>query len=148
MDFRNIYKIARERSGLTQERWGESIGVTPESVRHYEGGLRLPSDEIVCAMTEVSGLTALGYWHLRNKSRIAADELPEVERLPLPEAVLRLLLAIDDFTGVNGDLIRVAADGRISPDELASWVQIRSRLEDVIRAALQVRYSEGGGGDA
>ena len=148
MESRNIYKIARERSGLTQERWGESIGVTPESVRNYEGGLRLPSDEIVCAMTEVSGLTALGYWHLRNKSSIAADELPELERLPLPEAVLRLILAIDDLNWLNGDMIRAAADGRISRDEMEAWTQIRARLDGVVRAALQVRYAEGGEVDA
>ena len=143
-EYRNIYYNARRSAGLTQERWAEVIGCSVESVRNYEAGSQTPADEIVCRMAETSGVAALGYWHLRRKSALAAEELPEVERLPLPQAVLELLVQMDEFTRLNGDLMRVAADGQISPDELASWAQIRHRLDGVIRAALQVKYSEGG----
>ena len=143
-EYRNIYYNARRAAGLTQERWAEVIGCSVESVRNYEAGAQTPADEIVCRMAETSGVAALGYWHLRRKSTIAAEELPEVDHLSLPQAVVQLLVAVDDFAEQHGDLMRVAADGKISPDEVTSWAQIRHRLDGVVRAALQVRYAEGG----
>ena len=141
---RNIYKNARRTAGLTQERWAESIGCSVESVRIYEAGTQLPSDEIVRAMAEISGLTPLAYWHLCRKSALAEEELPEVRRLPLPQAVLELVCVLDEISQVHGDMIRAAADGKISMDEADAWRQIRARLDGLIRAALQVKYSEGG----
>lgn len=143
-EYRNIYYNGRRAAGLTQERWAEVIGCSVESVRNYEAGTQIPADEIVCRMAETSGVSALGYWHLRRKSTLAADELPEVERLPLPQAVVQLLVAMDDFAAANPELMRVAADGRISTEESGAWAQIRHRLDGVIRSALQVKYSEGG----
>lgn len=140
----NIYKSARAVSGLTQERWAEAIGVSPESVRGYEAGTQTPSDEIVIAMIECSGYHILGYRHLLRRSRVASEYLPEVQRLPLPQAVVQLLVAMEDFSGANPELMRVAADGKISTEESGAWAQIRARLDGVIRAALQVKYAEGG----
>ena len=37
---RNIYKNARITAGLTQERWAEVLGISPDAVRQYEGARR------------------------------------------------------------------------------------------------------------
>ena len=84
---RNIYYNARRTAGLTQERWAEMLGVSVESVRLYEAGANMPSDEIALRMAEAAGQQIICYWHLINKSRIAGRLLPEVRRKPLPEAV-------------------------------------------------------------
>ena len=141
---RNIYKTARKVAGLTQERWAEAVGVSVDSIRGYENGTVIPADETVKAMSEISGLSPLSYWHLCNKSKLAADVLPEVEHLPLPQAALQLLLAIDDFNGIHGDLIRLAADGQISSDEARDWAGIVRRLDGIVQAALQLKVAEGG----
>ena len=94
---RNIYQTARRTAGSTQEHWAEQIGVSVEAVRQYEGGIIMPSDEVVLRMAEVSGMLILPYWHLTRKSRIAAAILPELGEKRLPEAVLGLLTQIDDF---------------------------------------------------
>ena len=143
---RNIYKTARTVAGLTQERWAEAVGVSVDSIRGYENGAVIPTDETVRAMSEISGLAPLSYWHLCNKSTLAADTLPEVEQLPLPQAVLQLLFAMSDFNDVHGDLIKLAADGQISSDEQHDWSGITKRLDAVVRAAIQVKVAEGGGG--
>lgn len=143
---RNIYYTARRFAGFTQERWAEAVGVSVDSIRGYENGSVIPADATVSAMCEISNHTALGYWHLRNKSTLAADTLPEVEQLPLPQAVIQLLCAISEFTGLHADLLALAADGRITGDELAVWDNIVARLDAVIRAAIQVKVAEGGGG--
>lgn len=141
---RNDYKTARRHAGLTQERWAETIGCSVDSVRGYEAGTQTPSDEIVRAMCEISGLPVLAYWHICNKSALAADVLPDVDRLPLPQAVLQLLFAMSDFQDVHGDLIKLAADGQISSDEAHDWAGIKKRLDAVVKAAIQVQVAEGG----
>ena len=142
---RNIYKTARTVAGLTQERWAEAVGVSVDSIRGYESGQVVPADETVKAMSEISGLAPLSYWHLCNKSTLAADTLPEVDQLPLPQAVIQLLCAINEFKDLYGDLLALAADGRITGDELAVWDNIVARLDRIIRAAIQVKVAEGGG---
>ena len=41
-DRRNIYKIAREARGLTQEAAAEKLGISDSSIRAYETGQRIP----------------------------------------------------------------------------------------------------------
>jgi len=131
---------------LTQERWAEALGVSVDSIYSYENALTIPTDETVKAMAEISGLSPLAYWHLCNKSDLAADTLPEVEQLPLPQAVVQLLCAIVDFQEDHGALMQMAADGRIDSDEALEWQGIKKRLDQVIKAAIQVKVAEGGGG--
>ena len=141
---RNIYKTARKVAGLTQERWAEAVGVSADSIRGYETGAVVPADETVRAMAEISGLSPLAYWHLCNKSALAADTLPEVEQLPLPQAVVQLLCAIGEFQKSQTDLLALAADGKITDAEEWDWQRIIERLDAVIRAAIQVKVAEGG----
>lgn len=143
---RNIYKTARKVAGLTQERWAEAVGVSVDSIRGYENGTVIPADETVRAMSEISGLSPLAYWHLCHKSTLAADTLPEVEQLPLPHAVIQLLCAIMDFEETHPNLIKLAADGQITAEELPQWSEIQRRLNAIVRAAIQVKVAEGGGG--
>ena len=141
---RNIYRTARTVAGLTQERWAEAVGVSVDSIRGYENGAVIPADETVKAMSEISGLAPLSYWHLCNKSALAADTLPEVDQLPLPQAVIQLILAIADYNGMQGKLIEMVSDGKITPDEQVNWQGIVCRLDKIIQAAIQVKVAEGG----
>lgn len=141
---RNIYRNARRASGLTQERWAEVLGISPEAVRQYEGGKILPSDEVVLAMAEVAGQHIIAYWHLINKSRVAGRILPEVRRRTLPEAVLSVMCRIDDFTrGGLEDLKRLAADGKISADEIMAYGEAIAQMREVIQAAYELEYAGG-----
>lgn len=143
-EHRNDYKTARKFAGLTQERWAEAIGCSVRSIRDYETGVQIPPDDIVLSMCEISGHVAVAYWHMRNKSPLAAEVLPEVEQLPLPQAVVQLLCAINNFKDYHGDLLSLAADGKITTSEAAAWENIVARLDAVIRAAIQVKVAEGG----
>lgn len=144
-EYRNIYKTARTVAGLTQERWAEAVGVSVDSIRNYEAGTQLPGDEVVRAMSEISGLAPLSYWHLCNKSGLARDTLPEVERVPLPQAVCGLVSRMQDFiSGCPEYLLRMAADGRIDELERTEYDRILQVLDGVVRAALALKYAEGG----
>lgn len=141
---RNIYYNARHTAGLTQERWAEMLGLSVEAVRQYETDKITPSDDVVQRMAEVAMLPALCYWHICRKSRLAKGVLPEVERLPLPQAVVQLLAGIRGFEAKHRDdnLLAIAADGRVDQMEERLFHQILDELEVIIRAAIQLRYAE------
>lgn len=141
---RNIYKSARLTAGLTQERWAEQLGVTADTVRLYESGRNYPSDEVAARMAEVAVMPVLGYWHLKNKSALANDELPNVERVPLPQAVIGLLAAIDALAPSVKELLVIARDGTVDAEETELFNEILDDLEGVVQAALTVKYAERG----
>lgn len=143
-DTRNIYKSARLTAGLTQERWAEQLGVTADTVRLYESGRNYPSDEVAARMAEVAGMPVLGYWHLKHKSALANDELPDVPRLPLPQAVIGLLAAIDELQPSIKELLIIARDGVVDAGETELFLDILDDLEEVVQAALAVKYAERG----
>lgn len=142
---RNIYKTARTVAGLTQERWAEAVGVSVESIRNYEAGTQLPGDSVVKIMSEISGLSPLSYWHLCNKSELAAETLPEIDVVPLPQAVCGLVSLMESFVcDCPAQLLRMAADGKIDQMEQSAYSQILFELDRIIQAALQLKYSERG----
>ena len=139
---RNIYRIARDTAGLTQERWAENLGISAEAVRQYENGSIMPGDDIVLQMAEISGQLILPYRHLVRKSRVAAAILPELDdELGLSETVLSLLIQIDDFRedGLR-ELMRIAADGKVSQDEAASYEAALVQLTKLISLAMSLSY--------
>ena len=141
-DGRNIYKNARITAGLTQERWSEVLGISVDVVRKYEGDVVLPSDEVVLRMSEVAGQQIVCYWHLLHKSRCAGLVLPEVRLRSLPEAVLTLLVRLDDFSrGGLQDLKRLAADGKISSEEVIAYGEALAQLREVVSAAYELEYA-------
>lgn len=140
----NIYRNARQTAGLTQERWAEYLGISPEAVRQYEAGIIMPGDEVVLKMAEVSGMHILAYWHLVRKSRLAAKILPELEEQKgLPEAVLGLLIQLDDFRedGMK-KLVRIAADGKIDEEETEDYLRILEQLRELLRRGYELSYAE------
>ena len=142
-DYRNIYQDARRTAGLTQERWAELLGISVDAVRQYETDRILPSDEVVLRMAEAAGQQIICYWHLIHKSRVAASLLPELDRKRLPEAVLSLLVAVQHFQddGMR-ELTRIAADGKISPEEQADYMTAMEQLQSVVREALHLQFAE------
>lgn len=142
-DARNIYKNARQTAGLTQERWAELLGISPDSVRRYEAGAMLPSDETVLMMAETTGILVLPLWHLRAKSAIAEDMLPDVPDVPLPQAVLKLLTSVKAVSSSVDNLIQIASDGMVDNREEALFEEIAGDLDDVIEAAIAVKCSGG-----
>lgn len=143
-DSGNIYARVRRATELTQEGWAELIGVSADAVRQYETGRILPSDSVVERMCEASDRRVLAYWHLRHKSALAEQELPPVERLPLPQAVVQLLAVMRDFDEAHHDdeLLRISADGLVDADELPRFRAILRDLDEVVRAAKQIEYAE------
>ena len=143
-EYRNIYQNARRTAGLTQERWAEVLGIGPDAVRKYESGIITPSDEVCLRMCEVAGQWILAYWHLNQKSRLAGTVLPELTKRSLSEAVLNLLVRVEEFSrGGLEDLKRLASDGKIDSTEVMAFGDALQELRELIAAAYELQYAEG-----
>ena len=149
-NYRNICKIARQTAGLTQERFAEALDISVEAVRQYENDKIMPSDGVVTRMVEVSGQPVIGYWHLLNKSRVAAGILPDVQECSLEQAVIKLLCRIRKFSDNNNTnrLMDISEDGIIDADERKDFDRILGELEEIVQAAMQLKYAKEGEADA
>ena len=84
-EYRNIYKTARKSAGLTQEAAAERLGISPESIRAYETGLRIPPNEVVEQMVICYNAQHLAYQHLHETNALAARIVPALEPRSLLE---------------------------------------------------------------
>lgn len=147
-DKRNIYKIAREARGLTQEAAAEKLGISDSSIRAYETGQRVPPNEVVDLMVLAYDSQLLGIQHLRASAETARSIVPDVRELRLPEAIMELLDLIYDFVEEHRDreLLRIGKDGIIDQNEREAFDSIVADLGRIVEAALAVRCAREGGG--
>lgn len=134
----NIYQAARKAAGLTQERAAELLGLSVRSLADYESALRLPPNDVADRMVMVYNSQVLAVQHLRNSTQFARDLLPDVHPMALPEAVLTLIDAVYDFADdkLDRELIDIARDGMISPDERERFDRIVDKLQSITAAAI------------
>ena len=138
----NIYRRARVGAGLTQERAAEKLGISVESIKAYESYTRRPPFDVVDDMTIVYDARYLAYQHMR----IASGEvkvIPEVEVRSLEQAAMRLInktLAFADKRR-DRDLLTIAEDGVIDEAERPLFEAIVAELDELIKAALELKIS-------
>ena len=61
----NIYQRGRKTTLLTQEEAAERLGISPETLKRYEGGRLTPPDETVARMCEIYGVGWLALEHAK-----------------------------------------------------------------------------------
>lgn len=141
---RNIYQIAREAAGLTQEKASELIDVSVESLRAYEGDRRTPPDNVVIRMIEIYNTQYLAYQHLKTSAEIGRKYLPNIDLKDLPSAILRLQKEVSDFLKVRDELVDITCDGVISPEERPRYDRILKELDDIVEAIMALKFAKTG----
>lgn len=135
----NLYQRARLSTGMSQERAAELLGLSPESLKQYEGGKTVPKDETVAKMVEVYHLPWLALEHAQATDTLGV--MPEVTPRPLPMASIALRNRLQDATGRLDALLRIAEDGVIDEAERPEFDDIVSELRETMTAIYQVIYS-------
>lgn len=135
----NLYQRARLSAGLTQERAAELLNLSPESLKQYEGGRRIPPDETVARMVEAYSCPWLALEHAQATDRLGV--VPEVTPRPLPMASIALRNRLQDATGRLDALLRIAEDGVIDEAERPEFDSIVVELRETMAAIYQVIYS-------
>lgn len=141
-EYRNIYQIARESSGLTQEKASELMDICVESLRAYESGRRIPPDHIVIKMIEIYNTQYLAYQHLKTSAEVGQKYLPDIIIQDLPESILKLHTEIKDYIDCEDVLMRICSDGKVSKNEVCEFRRICKELDDVLKAIYAFKFSE------
>ena len=141
-EYRNIYQIPRESTGLTQEKASELLDISVESLRAYEAGKRVPPDRIVIKMIEIYNANYLAYQHLKTSAEVGQKYLPEIEIKTLPIAILKLQKEVKDFINCENRMIEIASDGIIHQDEVSDWNKILKELNDILEAIMALKFAK------
>lgn len=136
----NIYQIARNNAGMTQEQAAEMLHVSVRSLSDYEGGRTIPGCETVCRMIELYGATWLAYEHLRQSSEVGQRYLPQVDLADLPKSVLRLQKEVADVEAIKAHMVEVACDGVVHSYEEETWAQVTKEINEMVGAGLGVLF--------
>jgi len=145
-EIKNMYARHRRAAGLTQEKAAELLGCSVRSMVNWETGISIPQDDTVVLMCDIYGSTALAVEHLRETSRLAANVIPALSPLPLAQAVTQLLYAMRRFETAHraDDLIWISSNGQVDPGEQeAIFRATLEDLQDIVRAAMQLRIAQG-----
>lgn len=139
---RNLYQIARNSAGMTQEKASELLCVSVESLRAYETGRTVPPNDIVSAMIGVYNTQYLAYQHIMHSSEVARQCLPLIELKDLPEAILRLQKEVTDFVRCRDELIDITCDGIITDKERPRYNAILKELDDIVGAIMALKFAK------
>ena len=145
-EYRTMYARYRRVAGKTQEAAAELLGVAVRTLANWEAGVTIPPDDKVARMCDIYNSNTLAVEHLRATTSLARGLLPEVAQLPLAQATVQLLYRMQEFNARHRpeDLLRISSDGRVTPGEEAETMrQIQEELQDIVQAALQLKYAQG-----
>lgn len=140
-EYRNIYQIARESAGITQEKAAELIDISVESIRAYESGRRIPPGNVVIRMVDIYDARYLAYQHLKAEE-VGQKYLPEIDVKDLPSAILRLQKEVTDFLKSRDELIDITCDGIISAEEMPRYQRILKELDDIVAAIMSLKCAK------
>lgn len=145
-EYRTMYARHRKAAGLTQEKAAELLGVAVRTLANWEAGIYVPPDDKVALMCDAYPAPTLALEHLRASSALAAGLIPEAAQLPLAQAVAQLLYYMRQFEQKHraDDLIWISSNGQVDEGEQTErWCQISEELQDIVRAATQLRFAQG-----
>lgn len=142
MENRNIYQIARESAGITQEKAAELLDISVESIRAYEGFKRIPPNKVVVKMIEIYDSRFLAYQHIKNSSEDLQEYIPNINIKDLPTAILRLQKEVTDFIKVRDELVDITCDGIIDDTEKPRYNKILKELDDIVEAIMSLKFAK------
>lgn len=139
-EYRNIYKAARRSAGLTQEAAAEKLGISVESIRAYETGGRIPSNEIVESMVICYNTQYLAYQHLHETNALAAKIVPPLQERSMLEVAVRIYNRMKRFDAKDNvdKLMEIAEDGKIDDDERKLFDEIMSDLREIVQSSMEL----------
>ena len=137
----NIYKSARESSGLTQECAAGKLNISSRTLSAYEND-RIPPEDIVDKMIELYGFELLAYKHLQMNTLIGQKYLPKINFDDLSINVLRFQKEYSDIEKIKLSMIEIACDGQIDNHEKEGWSIVTKELSELVSAGLALMYTQ------
>lgn len=144
----NAIKRARLAQGITQEKLAEMSGYSADAISAWENGVRqasVPVLELLAVCLSAPWLTGV---YLREQANGALDDIVPAftPGKPLSAAAVRVLNGIYAFSDKHRDrrLLSIAVDDIITPEERQEYDEGMKDLQEIVAAAMELRYCAGG----
>ena len=129
---KNKYQLIREELGLTREKASELLEViSPERLEKIENERSEPHPDEVLLMSQKYKKPSLCNHYCANQCPIGQQYVPEVQVKELSSIVLEMLASLNAVHKQKDRLIEIAADGKISGDEIDDFIHIQQELERI-----------------
>ena len=129
---KNRYFRAREDLELTRAEASELLGVISEDrLEKIENERIAPQPYDVLAMAKAYHKPSLCNYYCSHECPIGQQYVPEVEIKELSSIVLEMLASLNSVQKQKDRLIEIAADGKITGDEIDDFIHIQDELERI-----------------
>lgn len=129
---KNLYQRVREELDLTREEASELLeAMSPERIEKIENQRTLPQPEEVLLMAQGYKRPDLCNWYCANQCPIGRHYVPEIQPKDLSRIVLEMLASLNAMEDRQKRLIEITADGTVSREEQADFLEIRQELERI-----------------
>lgn len=125
-------RILRERAGMTQERWGEVFGFSTKAVYKHETGECLPEEQKMLEIIQFTGANYMAFKYLHCKSVIARKYVGCSNKKELATAALSAMKEVADVVNDQPDLIDIARDNAVTPDEYERRDELVTNIDEAI----------------
>lgn len=129
---KNRYQVIREELGLSRERASELLEtISPERLEKIENERSAPHPDEVLLMSQKYRKPSLCNHYCSNQCPIGQQYVPEVQIKELSAIVLEMLASLNSVHKQKDRLIEIAADGKISGEEIDDFIYIQDELERI-----------------
>ena len=129
---KNRYQLIREELGLSREKASELLEIiSPERLEKIENERSEPHPDEVLLMSQRYKKPSLCNYYCSNQCPIGQEYVPEVQVKELSSIVLEMLASLNSVHRQKDRLIEIAADGKISADEVDDFIAIQEELERI-----------------
>lgn len=129
---KNIYQISRENAGLTREAAAEQLEfISSDRIEKIENEKSNPHPDEILAMADCYKNPSLCNYYCSHECPIGQEYVPEVTAKDLSVITLEMLSTLNTLSKEKDRLIDIAADGKVTEDEISDFLRIKDYLENM-----------------
>ena len=129
---KNIYQISRENAELTRDAAAEQLEfISSDRIEKIENEKSLPHPDEILAMADCYKNPALCNYYCSHECPIGQEYIPEVAAKDLSVITLEMLSTLNTLAKEKDRMIDIAADGKVTEDEISDFLRIKDNLESM-----------------
>ncbi len=129
---KNIYQISRENAELTRDAAAEQLEfISSDRIEKIENEKSLPHPDEILSMADCYKNPALCNYYCSHECPIGQEYIPEVAAKDLSVITLEMLSTLNTLAKEKDRMIDIAADGKVTEDEISDFLRIKDNLESM-----------------
>lgn len=129
---KNIYQTSRENAGFTRDSAAEQLEfISSDRIEKIENEKTAPHSDEILAMADCYKNPSLCNYYCSHECPIGKEYVPEVAAKDLSMITLEMLSTLNSLSKEKDRMIDIAADGKITEDEVTDFLRIKSNLDNM-----------------